>query len=354
MPLSDFNSQNQSVGLLQRSLSLGRLGHAYLFTGEKISFLNEFAHALAATMLCPENGIEAVRDGRNADCCGQCKACLSVFAGTHPDFHILRPESKLRQIRMEPTQNLIKKLQSKSFYGGYKIGLISGIDRMNDQASNAFLKTLEEPTPKTLFLLLTTEPDRLLDTISSRCLKLHFPGSGKIDFPDLIKNSVVDFAGTLAGGNQKIPETLWKYKLIGSVVQTLAELTNSVKEEIDQRISNTAAQSEDLKARENFEAELKAMIEAEYRLQRSQLFLSFEWFFRDIWLIQNELSQLSLAYPDLSEFSTKLASKLTSEESHKNILTIESLQKQLHTNVQESLAIEVCFLSLHLGDYGRV
>lgn len=350
MSISDFSSQNQAVGLLQKSLNQGRLGHAYLFTGQKIAFLDEFAQAFAASLFCSEVGIDGANRGKNPDYCGRCVSCRNVFGGTHPDLHILRPESKMRQIRMEPTQNLIKKLQSKSFYGGYKVGLISGIDRMNDQASNAFLKTLEEPTSKTLFLLLTTEPERLLDTISSRCLKLHFPGDGKLELPSLLKDSVINLARKVAQGPADNPEILWKYKIIGSVNQILQKLSERVKEDVDQRLSNAAAtQSGDLKTRENFETELKAMIESEYRLQRSQLFLSFEWLFRDVWLVQNQLQQLDLAYPELSEMSQAISTKLTTDQSHKNILALESLQSQLNTNVQESLAIEVCFLNLNLG-----
>ncbi|MEO6995292.1 MAG: DNA polymerase III subunit gamma/tau, partial [Lacunisphaera sp.] len=96
----------------------------------------------------------------------------------HPDFHALRPAGKMRQIGAEPTRDLIGKIQVSATVSNRKVAVIYEADRMNVAASNIFLKTLEEPTPSTTILLLTTRPYSLLPTIRSRCLLFRFTDAG--------------------------------------------------------------------------------------------------------------------------------------------------------------------------------
>lgn len=351
MAFSDFIDQPQAVGLLKKSLSGGRLGHAYLLSGDKIHFLEDFGMAFAAALFCEHSGIQDGEPVEDPDSCGQCASCQKVRSGNHPDLHFLRPESKMRMIRMEPTRSLIRNMQTKAFSGGFKVGLISGIDRMNPEAANAFLKTLEEPPPKTVFMLLTSEPGRILDTVTSRCLRLHFPGSGKLSFPDSVIRGVGRVAEMLAGMAEasKSFGVLDTYKITGVILDQLKKISEGVQNDLEERQSQSAAgQAADPATKARVEVELKASIEAEYRLQRSQLFQSIEWLFRDVWITQQDMGELELAFPDLHPFSRMIASAITPDQSIDNIHRIEVLQSQLHTNVQEALAVEVCLLKLHL------
>ncbi len=91
----------------------------------------------------------------------------------HPDIAWLDPAGKSRTIKVKPMrEEIIQPMESTSYSGGWKVGVITGADRMQTEAANAFLKSLEEPTPKTLFFLLTDRPDALLPTIISRCQRI--------------------------------------------------------------------------------------------------------------------------------------------------------------------------------------
>lgn len=95
---------------------------------------------------------------------------------SHPDVVWLEPEGKSRTIKTDSVKKgLIDTLTQTAYSGGWKVGVISGADCMQPNAANAFLKTLEEPTPRTLFLLLTDSPDAVMPTIISRTQRIDLP-----------------------------------------------------------------------------------------------------------------------------------------------------------------------------------
>jgi DNA polymerase-3 subunit delta' len=155
MAFTDFSEQSQGVQLLQRSLARGRLGHAYLFTGHHLEELESLARTLAKTLNC-QNPVRA--NGVATDCCENCLNCRKISDDLHADVHWARPESKSRVITIDQTRELTREIQLKPTEEGFKIAIISGTDRLNVQAANAFLKTLEEPPKKSVLILLSTEP----------------------------------------------------------------------------------------------------------------------------------------------------------------------------------------------------
>ena len=159
MAFTDFPDQAQGIALLQRSLERGRLGHAYLFTGHSLDELEALARTLAKTLNCQQ----AVKSGGIAtDCCDACLNCRKVDHETHADVHWVRPESKTRVVTIDQMRDLMQQIQLKPTEAEYKVAVILAADRMNEKAANAFLKTLEEPPPKSVLILLTTEPQRIL------------------------------------------------------------------------------------------------------------------------------------------------------------------------------------------------
>jgi DNA polymerase III subunit delta' len=104
--------------------------------------------------------------------CGQCVPCKWVAQGQHPDFLALRPLEQSRQIRIEQVRELAQELALTAHQGRYKVGLLSPADALNRFAANALLKTLEEPPPRTLLMLVATQPSRLPATILSRCQRV--------------------------------------------------------------------------------------------------------------------------------------------------------------------------------------
>ncbi len=154
--------------IVRRSLANGRLPHAYLLCGEPRGAGLELAKRIESLLLCDRRA-----DAPDAAPCGACKSCLSVANGMHPDVLSVEPEKKSRVISMEAMRETFLPWASKmSYLGGWKAGAIFFADRLNESSANAILKTLEEPPPSTLFLLVTDKPEALLPTIVSRCHRL--------------------------------------------------------------------------------------------------------------------------------------------------------------------------------------
>lgn len=150
----------------------GALPHAILLAGPAGLGKREFADEFACALLCESPGA----DGR---ACGNCRACRLVAAGTHPDLvrvsFELRDDGKPRtELTVDQMRALSERLALTAQFGGAQIALIDPADAMNHAASNALLKTLEEPTPGTIIVLLADHPARLPATIRSRCQRIEF------------------------------------------------------------------------------------------------------------------------------------------------------------------------------------
>jgi len=117
----------------------------------------------AALVLC-ERGMTAP--------CGECSACRRVVSLNHPDVSWVRLQEESRQLRIEQVRDLSAELALTSHSGGYKVAILSPADALNRFAANALLKTLEEPSARTLLILVATEPSRLPPTVLSRCQRL--------------------------------------------------------------------------------------------------------------------------------------------------------------------------------------
>ena len=152
-----------AYGLFVKALEAGKLAHGYLVTGNLKGECAEFTD-LVLRRLFPD-------------------ATEQVAAKTHPDIAWLEPEGKSRTIHIQSMrEKIVAPMAASSFSGGWKAGIITGADRMELAAANAFLKTLEEPTPKTVFLMLTDNPDSMLPTIISRSQRIDLPlGEGILE-----------------------------------------------------------------------------------------------------------------------------------------------------------------------------
>lgn len=129
--------------------------HAWLFTGPPGSGRSLAARAFAAALLCAQHG------------CGECASCHQVAAGTHADLLVVRPDGLSYGVRQ--TRDLVLKAAASPVYGQWRIVLFEDADRCTEQAANALLKAIEEPAPRTVWLLCAPYADDLPTTIRSRC-----------------------------------------------------------------------------------------------------------------------------------------------------------------------------------------
>ena len=159
----------------------GQLPHALLLVGQKGLGKYELAKQFAASLLCESPEPHGLA-------CGKCLACNWYSQGNHPDFRLLQPDAlneeaeaeegkkKLsQQITIDQVRGMDEFLTVGTHRGGLRIVIVNPTEAMNRSTANALLKTLEEPGPSTLFLLVSSEPIRLLPTIRSRCQVVPVP-----------------------------------------------------------------------------------------------------------------------------------------------------------------------------------
>jgi DNA polymerase-3 subunit delta' len=340
MAFKNFPKQTQGVQLLQRSLARGRLGHAYLFTGDQLDDLELLARTLAKTLNCQQ---PVKTNGVATDCCDECLSCRKIDNETHADIQWTRPESKSRVVTVEQMRDLMQQIQLKPTEAEFKVAVIAGADRLNAQAANAFLKTLEEPPSNSVLILLSTEPSRILETILSRCLRLNFSGDGARPL-DQAQAEWLEKFGALAGGEQK--SLLGRYRLLDVLLQKLGEIRSRVDESLTARSPLEKYDEVEKDLREKWETELAAAIEAEYRRHRADLLLLVQWWLRDVWLHTLAAGKDLLKFPAVSG-AEAVARRITPRQALENLQTLEQAQRLLHTNVQEALALEVSLLKLH-------
>ncbi|RUR42617.1 DNA polymerase III subunit delta' [Vreelandella populi] len=146
---------------LVRLADEGRMPHAILLSGAHGVGKQQLAEALIARTLCasPQGG----------SACGHCHSCSMLASGYHPDLMRVSPEEGKRQIRIDPIREVNRFVSQTAQQGGYRVIVVSPAEGMNVAAANALLKSLEEPGAKTLFILLSDVPSRMLATIRSRC-----------------------------------------------------------------------------------------------------------------------------------------------------------------------------------------
>lgn len=149
----------------------GRLAHAYLFTGPPGIGKRLFAIELAKGLLCehPDAEKKEILEG-----CDHCRSCIQIEAGTHPDFvYAERPEDK-NEFPIGLIREVRERFALKSARGKGKVVVLNDAEDFNEESANAFLKTLEEPPPGSVVILITSNPDRQLPTILSRCQLIRF------------------------------------------------------------------------------------------------------------------------------------------------------------------------------------
>jgi DNA polymerase-3 subunit delta' len=338
---ADFPAQQQAVALLRRSLERGRLAHAYLFTGDDLDELEGMARTLAKTLNCQQPGL-----GTASDSCDACLACQKIDHANHADVQWVRPEMKSRQISVDQIRELIQTVNLKPTEAAWKVAVIVAADRLNTQAANAFLKTLEEPPSRSILILLTAEPQQLLETILSRCLRLNFAGEGgNRKFAPEHVQWLREFGLQLIEPKQNL---LGRYRVLGQLLARLAGFKEQINETLTARSPLQRHPDVDPKLAEKWEEELDAAIEAEYRRRRAELLLTLQWWLRDVWLQKLGTEAELAAFPELTYAVEAVSARLTNAEALDNLRVIEQTQRLLRTNVNEALALEVGLLKLRL------
>ncbi len=334
MSFSDFQEQKEIAAQLHHSLERGRLAHAYLFAGPRGSGKEAMARTLAKALNCSE---------KNHDSCERCDSCRRVEEGVHPDVYWVRPESKSRRIQIDQMREFMKSVNLRSSMGGVKVGIVVDADCMGEEAGNAFLKTLEEPPAQTVILLLTADPQRLLPTILSRCLR--------ISFGPITAGVTSSYGARLSSLLERFSTTpeervSHSYRLLSELTTLLQEIRSETRARVEAELDLDRYEELEPKVRERLEDQMEARIEGEYRAAREQVLEEIYSWFGDLLLCAEGADDQLLAHPDQATTTRRVADGLTSPQACRNLEAIEQIRNALSRNISETLAFEVGLLKL--------
>ena len=193
MSVSSTPVSKDVLARFARLLKSGRMAHAYLFSGPEGIGKSETALAVAKLINCQE-----VSEGKRETSCGHCPSCLKINSGNHPDILIVEKAEDVESIKIAQVRELINRLQMRAFEAAQKVCIIKNIECLTDDASNALLKTLEEPSGDSRLFLTTAVPEENMKTVVSRCHQVKFyPLSAQAVQERLVQEDGLDPAAAL-------------------------------------------------------------------------------------------------------------------------------------------------------------
>lgn len=173
MPLRDVADHARLIALLARSVRRDTLPPSLLFAGPPGAGKRRTAVGVAQALNCLT---PVTPDPLEIDGCGKCPACSRIERGIHPDILVVEP-GDTGSIRIDQVREIVERSAYRPFEGRRRVVIVNEADAMLPAAQNAMLKTLEEPPPSSVFILMTARPDMLLPTVRSRCPQLRFSAS---------------------------------------------------------------------------------------------------------------------------------------------------------------------------------
>jgi len=319
-------ARTTALEFLRRAYEQNRLAHAYLITGAPGSGKEALAAELASLV--------------------NSTATKDVFSNKARDIFIARPESKSRRIVTAQIRALEHALQMRAADGRRKVAIVPDADRLQTEAANAFLKTLEEPPKDSLLLLLSALPEALPETILSRCISIPLASDGEAQS----KKEQEKLVKLL---QQASRQTTWgiqfAYRLAQEFQQLLRAIRDEVKHETDGALKQEQTRYKDatdgvwLEEREEY---YKALTESLYLQRRAALVETLFGWWTDVLRANNAVTQRDL--PAVKQETAALSRRFATAEIFKRIRLLEELRDHLGRNIHESLAIEVAFLTIFI------
>ncbi len=239
----------------------------------------------------------------------------------NPDMPWFEPEKVSRVISVAMMrERILPVAQQSALAGGWKVLVIVSADRLRQEAANAFLKTLEEPPPKTLFLLLTEAPEELLPTIVSRCQVIHAGGARRLDEP--WRTQALDL---LAGIEEK--GVLLDAARAEALCALLADMEARAERDVRAEAKANTAVEEDADT-------LKALIGAKAKAWRNDLLLTIEQWMRDLACLRVAAgAEVPLNFPERRDALARRAQAHSLAHLSENLPMLEALAAQLDRNI---------------------
>ncbi len=318
-------SADKAYELIALSRDQDRLAHAYLITGP----VGAGKSALAERVIRLVNGHPGELTG------------LDSLRGSH--VTLVRPESRSRTISIASIRAAEHTLHMSVDRGITKFAVVVDCDRMGPQAENAFLKTLEEPPRGSMLLMITSQPEQMLDTILSRCIRVDLMGPpGGLPLSEAARELLDALAAHSRGGVTGVSGALGLMSIFSSVLKDEKAAITKRHEEAQKAEAEhyrKVTEGDWLKKREDY---YKGLIESEYLQRRGQLMEYLVAWFGDA--LRQQAGGQRLDLPDYAEHTAAIARQFPGQELDRRIEVFEKLRSHFSTNVHEVLAMEVAFI----------
>ncbi len=353
----------------------GGMTHAWLFTGPPGSGRSTAARAVAAALQCPQQG------------CGECDACRSVLGGSHPDVQVVN--TRKLSIGVDDARALVARAARHPSRGRWQVMVVEDADRLTDQAGNALLKAIEEPTPHTVWLLCAPAVDDVLPTVRSRCrhLSLRTPPTVAVAEVlvrrDGIDPAMASFAARAAQGHigrarrlatdeearlrrhavLRLPLSLGE---LSAALRAAGDLVDAATAEANEQATTLAAFEADEMRRglgvgpgarqpAGAAAQLKEL-EGEQRKRATRTkrdaidraLIDLAGFYRDVLAVQAQ-ADVELVNDEMRDAVSGVARSTTPESTLRRIDAILAARTAIDANVAPLLAVEAMTVALRRG-----
>ena len=347
--LEEVVGQEHIKQALSNAITLGKISHAYLFTGPRGTGKTSTARILAKSLNCIE--------GPTVNPCGKCASCVDI-TNTVPIDVIEIDAASNRKV--EDAQNILEKIQYVPVNGKYKIYIIDEVHMLTNTAFNALLKTLEEPPKNVVFILATTESHKVLDTIKSRCQRFDFR---RITTDDIAKHlryisdkenikisdgALYSIAKNSAGGMRDSIALLDQVSILGESKEITEDDINNLLGRISFDVLNEMAQyiidSDSINA--------VKILEKVYNSGNEpvQILSNLMYYFKNLLIVKNCDSKTTVELTNLNEAQIKeLEKQKEVVETHQIVFLIEKIAdyiKEIKATVNQQMWLEVALIDL--------
>lgn len=310
---------------LQSAIAMGKVSHAYILDGEKGSGKNFLADIFAAALQCEEKGTSP---------CGKCTSCRQAEGKNHPDIIRITHEKPNIISVDDIRQQLCGDIMIKPYKGPYKIYIVDEAEKLNVQAQNALLKTIEEPPAYAVILLLTTNAESFLPTILSRCVTLHLkPVKDSVVRKYLMEQVQVpdyqaDICAAFAQGNIGKAKRLAMSEEFGQMKEHAVHLVKYIQDmDISELINSMHKITE-------FKTDISDYLD-----------LLMVWY-RDVLLYKATWNPSSIVFSDELTIIEKMASRSSYEGIELILKALDKAKLRLNANVNFDLTMELLLLTM--------
>jgi DNA polymerase-3 subunit delta' len=365
----------EAAAAVLRGEAGGGMTHAWLFTGPPGSGRSTAARAFAAALQCPRGG------------CGECDACRTALAGTHADVEVVN--TRKLSIGVDDARQLVSRSGRHPAGGRWQVLVVEDADRLTEQAANALLKAVEEPTPRTVWLLCAPAVEDVLPTIRSRCrhLGLRTPPTAAVADVlarrDGVDPAMAAFAARAAQGHigrarrlatdeaarlrrhavLRLPLSLGE---LSAALRAAGDLVEAATAEADEQAASLAASEvEDMRrglgvgsggrqpagaaaALKELESEQKKRATRTKRDAIDRALVDLAGFYRDVLALQSG-AEVELVNEEMRDAVAGVARSSTPEATLRRIDAILAARTAIDANVAPLLAVEAMTVALRRG-----